>query len=361
MKKEKQMKKLTNIFLASILFLAALNILTQDKPGGKLSGLVFGDYFYKVQGDSSGNSGEYAPYGKDYQAFDIRRIMLIYEHSISDKFTAGFSFEGGNKFLLNGRFSVIVKTAYLEWKNVFENQNLYIGYFPTPAFVWGISEKMWNYRSVEKTISDTRGLTTAVDLGIGLRGSFDKKLNYGYSLMIGNGGGLKPENNKFKKYYASLYAKPVEGLNVEVYTEFEPNADDKNKVSIKGVLAYQMPSFTIGVEAVQQTQKKTGVNNSDIKPLGISSYVWGTLVKDKKTKAPKLNAFARFDYYDPNTALDSVGFRENFITAGIDYMPVPSVHIMPNVWINTYTDKSTAKIKKDADIAARLTFFYIYK
>ena len=350
-----------NIFKLIIIVAAVTTLQNSVVSQGKFSGLVFGDYFYKVQGDSAGYTGEYSPYTKDFQAFDIRRVMLIYEHSISDKFTAGFSLEGSSKFLQNGRFSVIIKTAYLEWKNVFENQNLYIGYFPTPAFVWGISEKMWNYRSVEKTISDTRGLTTAVDLGVGLRGSFDKKMNYGYSLMIGNGGGLKPENNKFKKYYALLYAKPVEGLNIEAYTEFEPNADDKNKVTIKGVLAYQLPLFTIGVEAVSQTQKKTGFNNSDIKPLGISSYVWGTLVKDKKTKAPKLNAFARFDYYDPNTTIDSVGFRENFITAGIDYMPVPSVHVMPNIWVNTYTDKSSAKIKKDADIVARLTFFYIYK
>lgn len=352
------MKNIFKLLVTLMLFTIIQNSVFSQ---GKFSGLVFGDYFYKVQGDSSGSQGEYAPYGKDFQAFDIRRVMLIYEHSISDKFTAGFSLEGSSKFLQNGRFSVIIKTAYLEWKNIFENQNLYIGYFPTPAFVWGMSEKMWNYRSVEKTISDFRGLTLPVDLGVGLKGSFDKKLNYGYSLMIGNGGGLKPENNKFKKYYASIYAKPVEGLNIEAYTDFEPNTNDKNKITLKGILAYQTPSFTIGAEAVNQMQKKFGANNTDINPLGISAYVWGTILKDKKTKTPKLNAFARFDYYDPDTKLDSAGFRENFITAGIDYMPIPSVHIMPNVWVNSYTDKSSAKIKKDADITARLTFFYIYK
>jgi len=357
------MKKFSLIITVITLVLSIqYNGFTQDKPNFKLSGLLFGDYAYKVQGDSSGGAGEYAPYSKDYQAFDIRRVILSYEHYISDKFTAAFTLEGGNKFLgSNGRFSVIIKAAYLEWKNIFEGSNLYAGYFLTPAFVWGISEKMWNYRSVEKTISDFRSLTTAVDLGVGLKGTFDKKSNYGYFVMIGNGTATRPENNKYKNYYASLNAKPVENLNLEAYSEFEPAADDRNKFTLKGVLAYQTPYFTIGTEAVNQVRKKAGVNNSDVNPFGISFYAHGTLIKDRKTNAPKLNGFARFDMYNPDTKIDSVGFKENFITAGFDYMPIPSVHIMPNVWINTYTDKSTVKIEKKSDIAARVTFFYIYK
>lgn len=351
------------IILCAIVLLSSqfCHLNSQEKSSYKLSGLLFGDYFYKIQGDSSNSLGEYSNFKKDYQAFDLRRVIFSYEHSITDKFKAGFSLEGGNKFLNSGRFSVILKTAYIEWKNIFPGSNLYAGYFPTPSFSGGISEKMWAYRSVEKTISDFRSLTTAVDIGAGLKGSFDKKMNYGYFIMIGNGTGTKPENNKYKNYYASINAKPVENLNIELYTEFEPAADNKNKLTFKGVLAYQTPYFTFGTEAVNQLRKKAGVNSSDVNPFGISLYTHGTLIKDKKTKAAKLNAFARFDLYDPDIILDSAGFKENFITAGFDYMPIPSVHFMPNIWINTYTDKSSAKNKKDADIAVRLTFFYIYK
>lgn len=337
------------------------SIHSQETTPYKISGYVFTDYFYKVQGDSSGSSGEYAPYKKDYQAFDIRRAVLSYEHSLSQKFTAGISLEGGNKYLNSGRFTVILKTAYIEWKDIFEGSNLLVGYFATPAFVWGISEKMWAYRSVEKTISDFRGLTTAVDIGIGLRGNFDKKKNYGYFVMIGNGTGTRPENNKYKNYFASVNAKLFENLNVEAYTEFEPAAEDKNKLTVKGVMAYQKPDFTIGTEGVNQVRKRSGYNNADMNPFAISFYAHGTLIKDKKTKAPKLNAFARFDMYDPDMKQDSTGFKENFVTAGLDYMPIPSVHIMPNIWINSYKDKSSASLVKDSDIVARLTFFYIYK
>src|SRR6187200_11071 len=107
-------KYYTIIFLTLLLGIQCISY-----SQGKFSGLVFGDYFYKVQGDSSANLGEYSPYSRDFQAFDIRRMMLIYEHTISEKFSAGFSLEGSGKFLQNGRFSVIVKTAFLEWKNIF--------------------------------------------------------------------------------------------------------------------------------------------------------------------------------------------------------------------------------------------------
>lgn len=179
--------------------------------------------------------------------------------------------------------------------------------------------------------------------------------------MIGNGTGTKPENNKYKNYYALLNAKPIENLNIEAFCEYEPAAESKNKLTTKGIIAYQAPYFTIGTEVVNQVKKNSGSNNSDVNPFGVSLFAHGSLLKDKKTNTSKLNAFARFDLYDPDMKADTSGFRENFITAGLDYMPIPSVHIMPNIWINSYKDKSSANLKKDSDIAARLTFFYIYK
>jgi len=359
---EKFMKYKLILLAASFLLSAHLNHSTaQEKLPFKISGYAIGDYFYKVQGDSSGSGGEYSPYRKDHQAFDLRRVMFIYEHFLSEKFTAGFTLEGGNKYLSSGRFSVIIKAAYIEWKDIFDGSNLYAGYFLTPAFVWGIAEKMWGYRSVEKTISDSRGLTTGADLGVGLRGSFDKGKNYGYFIMIANGTGTKPENNKYKNFYASFNAKPVENLNIETYSEFEPAAEDKNKLTLKGILAYQTPSFTIGTEVVNQVRKNAGINNNSINPFGISFYAHAPLINAKTTKVPKLKAFARFDYYDPDTKSDSTGYKENFFTVGLDYMPIESVHFMPNVWVNSYSAKNSSAIERKADVVGRITFYYNYR
>jgi hypothetical protein len=204
-----------------------------------------------------------------------------------------------------------------------------------------------------------RGLGNASDLGVAARGKFDKAGNYGFGLMIGNGNGQKPEISKFKKYYATLFAKPLSGLSMEVYGDYEPNAGDKNKTTLKGFVSYQKKKFTIGAEVVNQMQKNAGGTDIDAAPFGISGFIWGTLYAKKDV--PVINAFARYDYFDPDSKNDSTGYKESFITAGIDYMPIENVHIMPNVWINSYSGKTSSLAEKKADVVARMTLYYIYK
>jgi hypothetical protein len=353
------------IFTGILFSLIISNQFSQNKTGGTLSGLVFGDYYYKMSGDSSGAIGDYAPLKKTSQAFSFRRIYLTYNHVINEKFSAQFQLESSDKILTSTRLGVFVKTAFLEWTNIFKGSNLQIGLIPTYSFA--ISEKMWNYRAVEKTISDFRGLAIPSDMGAGLRGNFDNAGNYGYTVTIGNGNAQKPEINKFKKYYASLFAKPVKGLTLEVYSDFEPFDDlmadvKRNKMTMKGFAGYQAERFGAGAELVRQTQKNFGGKDADIIPLGISFYAWGNILKgNAKTSSNMLNAFARFDMYNPNTKNDTLGYKENFFTAGLDFMPFKDVHFMPNVWFNSYTDKSSANVKRDADVVVRMTFFYVYK
>ncbi|MCX7877691.1 MAG: hypothetical protein N2510_03505 [Ignavibacteria bacterium] len=341
------------------LLILLLSSVVSFSQNHKLSGLLFGDYFYKVSGDSSSSFTEYSQYKKDHQAFDIRRVMLIYENQISENFKAGFSLEGGNRFLLNGRFGVIIKTAFLEWKNIFPYSNLYIGYFPTPAFVWGLSEKVWGYRSVEKTVSDMRNLTTPVDLGISLRGSFNKEASYGYSLMIGNGSGLRPENNKFKKFYISLFQK-LSWLNNELYFDFEPESGGRQIRTLKGIVSFEHKFYTIGTEFLMQNRIKFGPNQEDITPAALSLFAHATVLKQPKTEIPRMRVFGRFDLYNPDINLDNV-YIEHFITAGIDFSPLPGVHFMPNIWINTYNPTSDSLPERKNDIVGRMTFYYIYK
>jgi hypothetical protein len=343
--------------LIFIVVFSSVNIFSQDK-GGKLWGYVFGDYYYKVNGDSTGGSTQYAGFPKSFQAFEIRRVYLGYDYTFNDKFSAQFLLEGNDKILTNSRLGIFIKTAYVEWKAL-DHASFSIGLVPTPTWSWALNEKAWNYRSIEKTILDMRGLGNASDLGIATRGKFDKAGNYGFGLMIGNGNGQRPEINKFKKYYGTLFAKPVSGLSFEVYGDYEPNSGDKNKTTLKGFTSYQTKKFTIGAEVIQQTQQNAGGTDIDVVPFGISGFVWGTLFAKKEV--PVLNAFARFDYYDPDSKNDSVGYKENFITAGLDYMPIENVHIMPNVWVNSYTAKTSGGTEKRADVVARMTFYYVYR
>ena len=66
-----------------------------------------------------------------------------------------------------------------------------------------------------------------------------------------------------------------------------------------------------------------------------------------------------------------------FSTFGIDYTPIKNVHVMPNVWLNTYTSaldvtgsnaagtkyasmNSNVTGVKGTDAVYRLTFYYIF-
>ena len=330
--------------------------LGQEHSFGKVHGYVFGDYFYMVGADSAKvrGSGQYSATPKDFQAFQFRRLYLYYDHTLSDKFFAQFLLEGNDKtFEPGGKHGVFVKSAYLEWKEAIPMGSISIGLVPTPT--WSLlSEKVWNYRSIEKTIIDFRGFGNASDIGLQLRGKFDRDGTFSYVAMIGNGTGQKPESNKYKKYYGSLSVKPLKELVLEGYFDYEPAAFEKNKTTLKAFAAYQTPSFTFGVEAFQQTQAKAGAAATDIKPSGISFFTWAQI-----PGVDALNGFIRFDMFDADTKVTNAGYKENFIVAGLDYMPIPSVHLMPNIWINTYSVKGTGS--READVAARITLFYVYK
>jgi hypothetical protein len=327
----------------------------QEKSGGYIHGLIVGDYFYKTGGDAQpfGSASQFSqPLPKDSSGFQIRRLQLFYDYTFSDEFSTRFQLEGNEQSLdPNGRLSLYMKTAYLEWKNLVPKSSLYIGLVPTPT--WINVEGQWGYRSVEKTITDFRGLGSLTDMGVHLRGTLFSDGSVGYSLMIGNGNAQKPENNNFKKYYAMINGKPLQNLSVEAYVDYESNAQQKDRTTWKAFLSYQEPSFMIGMEILEQVQKKQDTFFADDAPFGISVFSWYRLFDQWKV-------YGRLDRYDPNRFSSLTGFYEYFISLGLDYMPINNVHFMPNIWINAFTDKSSAGRTKSADVVPRITFFFLF-
>ncbi|MBZ0202072.1 MAG: hypothetical protein K8I03_03550 [Ignavibacteria bacterium] len=345
------------LLILGITCLSTDSLYSQDK-GGKVWGYVFGDYFFKVSGDSTGSSSQYSPYSKSFQGFEIRRAYLGYDYVFNDKFSSQILLEGNDKILTSTRLGLFIKTAFVEWK-AFEKVSFAIGLVPTPTISWALSEKAWNYRAIEKNLIDMRGFVLGSDLGVSARGKFDKAGNYGFAFMIGNGNGQKPEINKYKKYYGTLFAKPVKGLQMEIYGDYEPNDGEKNKTTLKGFVGYTYEKFNAGVEVFQQTQKNAGGTGIDAAPFGISGFIWGNLLG--RENKPILNVFARYDMYNPDSKNDSTGYKENFITVGLDYMPIENIHFIPNVWMNSYSKKTNTTTDRKTDLAARMTFFFVFK
>ncbi len=326
-----------------------------DNPPGKVWGLVFFDYFYKTGGDSTSTALEYTGFNKDFNSFEFRRIFLGYDHNISDDFFARFvlAYDGNDK-LPNNKRAVLVKDAFLTWKEIFSLSNLTIGLQPTPSFSFE-TETFWGYRSIEKTSMDLRSVEFSRDLGVSLNGNFDSEKNFGYSLMVSTGTSVTSETNKQKKIYGRLAGNFAEKkITAAVNGDYEPFTES-DKYTLSAFLGFNSGSFYAGAESFYQENKITSSGISESDPLGISLFLRGNIYKEK------VKFFTRFDYYNENSSTAQSGFNEYFVTAGIEFLPHPKIHIMPNLWLNAYSKKNENSEGRKTDVVPRITVFYDYR
>jgi hypothetical protein len=362
------------------------------KPHGQLWGYAFGDYAYKDHADTvgggRGGSNQYTKVPAGQSMFQFRRIYLGYNYDLSEKFAAEFLLAaednfGGGDLLANGKFAPYVKLANIRWKNIFPGTDLAIGQVFTPAFPM-MSEAIWGYRSIERTVSDIRR-TPSFDLGATLQGHFiPKNDNFGYNIMVGNGSSSKPESDKFKAFYGDIYAKFFKKrIIVDVYGDYQrlnwQPGFHRDRYMAKGFVAYTTPKLTVGVEAFYNvirnddvdTRIAGGKDTVSNTAVAISAFVRGRIYKDK------LGFFARYDNFSPSGKVDNAMYnndvamttqydpntKEQFITAGIDYTPIKNVHIMPNIWYNSYENvgpHNYGAANSSYDMVYRLTFYYVY-
>ncbi len=355
------------------------------KPSGKIWGYAFGDYAFKLHADSAlRGKQQYSGLPKNYNSFNLRRVYLGYDYQFTPNISSqlllahesGFeSNPGSTNSLPDGNRSVYVKAMNLAFKNIIPRATIVAGQQSTPTFAT-LSEHIWGYRSIEKTIADMRGVSSSTDLGLGVFGKIGKNENVGYDILVGNSNGAKLENNKYKKIYTSLYfyllnkKVVIQGNYEHDRTAATPVHQDIN--NFKAYAAYHTSSTTFAVEAFTQlktnnTQYMEGANTlySDVAPSGISFYVTQTLTPDK------LRFFARYDIYNPDTKYDSKlnyvsGYnttKESFATIGLDILPTKNIHIEPNLWYNHYGSKvagATGNLKSDYDLEARVTLYFLF-
>ena len=354
---------------------------------GHLWGYAFGDYAYKLHADSAQRGNvQYSKLAKNYNSFNFRRIYLGYDFNFSPNVSSQLllahesSFEantGNTDVITDNNRAVYIKVMNIRLKNIIPGATIVAGQQATPTFAT-LSDMFWGYRSIEKSITDMRGISSSTDLGLGVFGKIGKGENVGYDVLIGNSNGAKLENNNFKKIYTSLYAYFFDKKLI-VQGNFEHDRAalhpfHKDITTFKAFAAYKTPETTIGAEAFQQIQTNSSAYVrggapdtafADARLSGISFYVTQELTKDK------LNLFARFDMYNPDSkfAADNnylPGYnanKESFATLGLDFIPYKNVHIMPNIWYNQYNNKITGaggNLKNDYDLEGRITLYFIF-
>lgn len=344
------------------------------KPSGKVWGLTFTDFFWKAAGDTAtwASRAEYSGVQEDVYAFAIRRAYLGYDYQWSPQFSASVLLEGSDVIqATRGDRSFTIKSLHVRWKDIYPNTDLLAGQIPTLAYTF-IIEKVWGYRSVEKTMLDQRGIRSSSDLGVALMGKFDSIGTHGYNIMIGNGTGTRPEeltqSGKHKIYSGEIYSYLLDRkLVIDLYADYLTGLNDRTVFTIKGFAGLQLPSLTLGAEIFSLTQNNIKSDGSDSKTFGYSLFARAPVVKDK------LSVFARYDSFDPDNAYRQQDapatyqganmfrhYSEGFFVAGLDFSPHKSVHIIPNIWINSYDAKATSNVlvDREADIVPRVTLYF---
>jgi hypothetical protein len=357
----------TTITLAyAVLFIAA-TITAQDKGGFKIGGYMFGDYFYNIARDTSlaslsnvSNSG-----AKDLNGFQFRRIYLTFDNEISSTFSARFRLEGTNG-------APVIKDAYLKWKNIFSGSDLVFGIQPTP--ISEASESYWEFRPVEKTLLDLRGIVSSRDLGVSLKGTLfsDGSLNYWF--LAGNNSSTGAETDKYKRLYAQLELKPFDRFRMTIY------ADYRMQSSINDPASTTIPKKTLGTNVLTTAliagyseKGKYSVGAEGMLQTADHGYLHGTspvIVEDKQgiglslfgniAAGSDLTLLARYDYFDPNSAADH-DLRQ-LIIAGVSWSAEKNVSIIPNVQYESYEQVAAATGNRavDPSITAKITFYYIF-
>jgi len=352
------MKKLYSFLLILVLF-ASINFAQNAPDRVKFSGLMFGDYFYNIN-NVDGNQ-------QNLNGFQFRRIYFTADFVVADNFDARFRTEtdqSANSNTAGGKLGLMVKDAYLKWKGIFSGSDMVFGISPTPAF--DISETAWGYRSLEKTIMDLNGIVSSRDLGVDLKGKITDGGSVNYWVKIANNSSNGPETDKYKRYYALVQVKPVEGFQATLYYDYAAKADvpdsfDKTTKSNNAYVAalflnYQQKNdFALGFEgftrSIQNGYKTTGVLMNQ-NTMGLSFWAWVSL-------AENFRLVARYDSYDPNTNLDND--KTTLFLAGLDYKVAKNVSIIPNVEIftpqkATNTNGSTAS----SNLQGRVTFAFTF-
>ena len=122
-----------------------------------IKGYMFGDYFYTIANDEKSE--------EDYNGFQFRRIYFTFENTLNPDIKVRLRLESETSKTNHEKLiSPFVKDAYLEWANLIRGHKIVLGLSSPPT--WELSEGIWGYRSIEKTIMDHRKIRSSREMGV---------------------------------------------------------------------------------------------------------------------------------------------------------------------------------------------------
>jgi hypothetical protein len=301
------------IVLLGILFL--VNFALADD----LKGYFIPEY-YMVGSHHSGGEEDGGIEGQ--HGFWIRRIYFGYNTKLGDGWSARLRFEMNSPAFSEGTMDPYVKNAHIS-KTLGGGAKLTFGIMEPPSF--NKIEKFWGYRFIEKTPPDFFKFASSRDFGLALDGKTKKGLVY--TLMFGNYGSNKGEDNMGKAFYGRL-GYETKTAYIEGNGHFaNDGSKDITYLTLFGGLKGDWGRFGIGYHYMNQSQDGDDKNSGII--TGFGSFKIG-----KKTEV-----FARYDHFTDLSFKDISGyvpipakhFDSRFLIAGLNFKVHKMVQISPNI------------------------------
>ena len=297
---------------------------------GKIGGVTYFDYTNSKEKSAFVLKRQYFSYGIDIS--DEVKFRVVFDVGRTDIGTV-LRKDGGEKSE-DTRLVAFLKKAQIDYRTSYGKISMGLIGMNT----YNIQEKNWGYRFIEKSAIDKYKFSSTADLGIGFSRVLVNQLKM--SLQVVNGEGYKnPQSDKYHKIaFNSTYGEhnlvKNSGFNAGVVYTTE-QMDDKPNTMISLFGGFSGLGLRLG-----------GQFNM-LKEGGIESQIIS--VSSNYSVTDKLDAFVRYDMFDPNT--DGIeqelhGFtitterkdNSTYLIAGIQLSCGNGLLVAPNIRMESYED-----------------------
>lgn len=286
-----------------------------------LNGVLFADYVYVLDSPDDDTNGE--------NGFGYRRAYLSADARLSEQFSALIRLEANDSAVNSaGNPSPFIKDLSVTWHNAFgDGHSLQFGVTSPPSFT--VSEQLWGFRALEKTILDLDGIVASRDMGIVVRGPVTTSGSVRYGLMVANNSGVRNETNKHKRIYGQLEFYPGERFLATIGSDFATYPGDVDHVlNMNAFVGIQDDGYKAGLEGYVSNQSNDS-GMSDDSRSGVSIF-------GRRSMSHTVEIVGRLDYSSyPGDA------ARTYVIAGVSVTPDPHVRIIPNLIFSKFDESGT--------------------
>lgn len=311
------MKKFLFVILISLLFVLPQQLFSDD-----IKGYMIPEFYYVgAQNDAD---------LKSQNGFWVRRIYFGYNTKLGDGWSARVRFEMNSPAFSEDKMYPYIKNAHLQ-KKFKSGLKLTIGMIEPPSF--NLIEKQWGYRYIEKTAPDFFKLASSRDIGISLEKQ--EKSGLIYTVMFGNYGSNKGEDNKGKAIYGRL-GIIKKTLHLEVNGHYAADGS-KDIIYLAGFGGFKGDWGRLGAGVYYKNENPEEGDSKDVTVLSAHATI---------NFSKKAEIFARVDSFFNEGLKDPGGYvpilakgeKPTFIIAGLNFKIHKMIQLSPNVKFVMYAN-----------------------